>query len=112
MLGSDPIILPHWQIFQTKKKAAPRFSWYGFFSHEQASSQRALPRHYNQYTTTYRPSQTTSTKCQYQAAPSKPKWCSGVKWPFSTRYKITDNMMAPMVTWKPWNPVNMKKVAP
>ena len=30
----------------------------------------------------YRPSQTTSTKCQYQAAPSKPKWRSGVKWPF------------------------------
>ena len=27
----------------------------------------------SQYTTKYRPSQTTSTKCQYQAAPSKPK---------------------------------------
>ena len=26
-------------------------------------------------------SQTTSTKCQYQATPSKPKWWSGVKWP-------------------------------
>jgi hypothetical protein len=29
---------------------------------------------YSQYTTTYRPSHTTSTKCQYQAAPSKSKW--------------------------------------
>jgi hypothetical protein len=27
----------------------------------------------NQYTIRYRPSQTTSTKCQYQAAASKPK---------------------------------------
>ena len=25
--------------------------------------------------------QTTSTKCQYQAAASKPKWWSGLKWP-------------------------------
>jgi hypothetical protein len=31
---------------------------------------------YIQYTSMYRPSQTTSTKCQYQAAPSKPKCLS------------------------------------
>jgi len=28
---------------------------------------------YSQYTTTYRPNHTTSTKCQYHAAPSNPK---------------------------------------
>ena len=28
---------------------------------------------YSQYTTTYSPSHTTSTKCQYQAAPSNAK---------------------------------------
>ena len=28
---------------------------------------------HNQYTTTYKPSHTTSTKCQYHAAPSNPK---------------------------------------
>jgi hypothetical protein len=28
---------------------------------------------YSQYTTTYRPSHTTSTKCQYHAAPSNAK---------------------------------------
>src|SRR5690606_28542381 len=45
--------------------------------------------------------QTTSTKCQYQAAASKPKWFSGVKWPLCTRISITVRMIAPMVTWKP-----------
>ena len=40
--------------------------------HEAAFSRR-ISGLYSQYTTMYRPSQTTSTKCQYQAAPSKPK---------------------------------------
>ncbi len=31
-------------------------------------------RCYIQYTSRYRPSHTTSTKCQYHATPSKPKW--------------------------------------
>jgi hypothetical protein len=30
----------------------------------------------------------------------------------STRYSTTDSMIAPMVTWKPWKPVSMKKVEP
>ena len=25
---------------------------------------------------------------------------------------ITDSMIAPIVTWKPWNPVSMKNVEP
>src|SRR5690606_9821127 len=54
-----------------------------------------------QYTSMYRPSHTTSTKCQYQAAPSKPKWCSGVKSPRIKRYRITVSIEAPMITWNP-----------
>ena len=40
---------------------------------------------YSQYTKINKPSQTTSTKCQYQATPSKPKWLSALKCPFCTR---------------------------
>ncbi|MNC97856.1 hypothetical protein D3C83_156490 [compost metagenome] len=57
-------------------------------------------------------SHTTSTKCQYHATPSNPKWCSAVKCPATQRNRITVSMMVPIVTWNPWNPVSMKKVAP
>ena len=59
-----------------------------------------------------RPSQTTSTKCQYHAAASKAKWRVGVKCPRMARTSTTRRMIAPMVTWNPWNPVSMKKVEP
>ncbi len=54
-----------------------------------------------QYTRMYSPSQTTSTKCQYQAAPSKPKWRSAVKCPFCNRRVMKNNISMPTSTWKP-----------
>ena len=56
---------------------------------------------YIQYTRMYKPSQTTSTKCQYQAAPSKPKCLSAVKWPFCRRSVMNSSINIPMNTWKP-----------
>lgn len=61
---------------------------------------------------TYRNSQTTSTKCQYQAAASKPKWCFEVKWNFNCRTKHTRRNVEPIITCRPWNPVAIKKVDP
>ena len=59
-----------------------------------------------------RNSQTTSTKCQYQAAASKPKCCLGVKPPPISRIRQTVRKMVPISTWKPWKPVAMKKDEP
>ena len=59
---------------------------------------RLLRKRYNQYTKMKRPSHTTSTKCQYQATPSKAKCFFGVKWPLSVRTQITASMVAPIVT--------------
>jgi len=59
-----------------------------------------LPR-YSQYTKINSPSQTTSTKCQYQDTASKPKCRCGVKWPLSTLNQMTVSMMAPTVTCMP-----------
>src|SRR5215475_3537477 len=59
-----------------------------------------------------RNSQTTSTKCQYHAANSKPRCCFGVKWPAIARARQTIRNIEPMITWAPWKPVAMKKVAP
>ena len=50
-------------------------------------------------------SHTTSTKCQYQAAASKPKWCSLVKWFKYNLNKQTVRKIVPMITCAPWNPV-------
>lgn len=61
---------------------------------------------------TYRNSQTTSTKCQYHAAASNPKWCVDVKWNFNCRRKQTMRNVDPIITCRPWNPVAMKKVEP
>ena len=36
----------------------------------------------------------------------------GREWPFRQRNEITVSMIAPIVTWKPWKPVSMKKVEP
>ena len=62
---------------------------------------------HSQYTNTNRPSQTTSTKCQYQATASKAKWLCGLKWRLAARKSTAASMIAPMVTWKPWKPVSM-----
>ncbi len=59
-----------------------------------------------------RNSHTTSTKCQYQAAASKPKCCFGEKCPFSARNRQTARKIVPMMTCAPWKPVAMKNVAP
>jgi len=61
---------------------------------------------------TNRNSHTTSTKCQYHAAASKPKWCVVVKWYLIKRIKQTVKNNVPMITWKPWNPVAIKNVEP
>lgn len=61
---------------------------------------------------TYKKSHTTSTKCQYQAAASKPKWWLEVKWNFSWRKKQTIKNVDPIITWRPWKPVATKKVEP
>ena len=53
-------------------------------------------------------SQTTSTKCQYHAAASNPKWCDFVKWPKYPLNKQTDKKIVPTITWKPWKPVAIK----
>ncbi len=58
---------------------------------------------------TNRNSQTTSTKCQYQAAASKPKCRSGVNCPARTRNQQTIRKIVPTMTWKPWKPVARKK---
>lgn len=54
----------------------------------------------------------TSTKCQYQAAASNPKWWPDVKWNLISRRRQTVRKVDPMITWSPWNPVATKKVEP
>ena len=54
----------------------------------------------------------TSTKCQYQAAASNPKWWFGVKWKLISRSRQIKRKEDPMITCRPWNPVAMKKVEP
>lgn len=53
-----------------------------------------------------------STKCQYQAAASNPKWWLGVKWNLISRRRQISRKVEPMMTWSPWNPVATKKVEP
>ena len=48
-----------------------------------------------------RNSHTTSTKCQYQAANSKPRCCLGVNWPRMARIRHTIRKIEPMITWAP-----------
>ena len=60
----------------------------------------------------YKKSQTTSTKCQYQAAASNPKWCDALNSFFIWRNKVTIKNRVPTSTCSPWNPVAMKNVDP
>src|SRR5206468_12394091 len=48
-----------------------------------------------------RNSHTTSTKCQYQAANSKPRCCVGVNCPAIARTKHTIRKIEPTMTWNP-----------
>lgn len=56
--------------------------------------------------------QTTSTKCQYQAAASNPKWWVEDKRFLLIRINVTNKNVVPIITWRPWNPVVTKKVVP
>lgn len=60
----------------------------------------------------YRNNHTTSTKCQYQAAASNPKWWFDVKWYLISRRRHTSRNVEPIITWRPWNPVATKNVDP
>jgi hypothetical protein len=60
----------------------------------------------------YKKSQTTSTKCQYHAAASNPKWWFLEKWFWICRIKQMVKKVVPIKTCKPWNPVAIKKVDP
>jgi hypothetical protein len=55
----------------------------------------------HQYIATNKNSHTTSTKCQYQAAASKPKWCSLEKWWLISLIKQTVKKQVPIKTWNP-----------
>ena len=70
----------------------------------------SIPPH--QYTTQNKNSHTTSTKCQYHAAASNPKWCCRVKCPLINRRRQTNKKIVPTCTWSPWKPVARKKVEP
>jgi len=60
----------------------------------------------------YRQIHTTSTKCQYHAAASKPKWWSDENWCLIVRIKHTVKNVDPINTCAPWNPVATKNVDP
>jgi len=55
---------------------------------------------------------TTSTKCQYQAEASNPKWCLGLREPNVIRNIVAIKNNVPTRTCKPWNPVATKNVLP
>lgn len=66
----------------------------------------------HQYNIEYKNNQTTSTKCQYQAAHSNP-----TIWLFEfnilvNRTRDTVRNTEPIITCNPWNPVVMKKTLP
>lgn len=60
----------------------------------------------------YRQIHTTSTKCQYHAAASNPKWWPAEKWWAQVRIKQIVRNEDPIRTWRPWNPVATKNVVP
>jgi len=60
----------------------------------------------------YKNNHTTSTKCQYHAAASNPKWWIDEKWFIKCRTKQTNKNVVPIITWSPWNPVAIKKEDP
>lgn len=55
---------------------------------------------------------TTSTKCQYQAAASNPKWWVIDSCRVIARTRQTPRKEDPIITCRPWNPVAIKNVEP
>ena len=66
----------------------------------------------HQYTKINTKIQTTSTKCQYQIAASKPTWTLRVKWWKIKRTKHTNKKIVPIITWNPCKPVVIKNTDP
>jgi len=66
----------------------------------------------HQYSIEYRNNQTTSTKCQYQAAHSNPIMWFAVLFMFLNRIIEISRKVDPISTWIPWNPVAIKNVEP
>jgi hypothetical protein len=60
----------------------------------------------------YKNNQTTSTKCQYQAAASNPKWRFDGKCNVMCRSRHVVRNVVPIITCSPWNPVATKNVHP
>lgn len=60
----------------------------------------------------YKNNQITSTKCQYHKVASNWKWWINEKWLFNDRKKDVDSIIIPIRTWRPWNPVVIKKIDP
>ena len=60
----------------------------------------------------YKKIHTTSTKCQYHAAASNPKWRWAASWFNTDRIRHTNKNVVPIRTWRPWNPVATKNVEP
>jgi hypothetical protein len=60
----------------------------------------------------YRNNQTTSTKCQYHAAASNPKWWFDEKCNVVCRRRHVVRKVVPIITCNPWNPVATKNVNP
>lgn len=56
--------------------------------------------------------QTISTKCQYHAAASNPKWWELLNLNLYVRIKQINKNKDPIKTWIPWNPVARKNVDP
>jgi hypothetical protein len=60
----------------------------------------------------YKNNQTTSTKCQYHAATSNPKWWFDEKCSVVCRRRYVVRNIVPIFTCYPWNPVATKNVDP
>ena len=83
-----------WQIDPVKKSDFKKQQR----PHDAAFGMLGQSAFYSQYTRMYKPNHTTSTKCQYQAAPSKPKCLSAVKWPFCKRSVMKNSINIPTNT--------------
>lgn len=66
----------------------------------------------HQYKFKYKNSQTTSTKCQYQAAHSNAVMWFILLFILCKRFIATIRNVVPIMTCSPWNPVAMKNVDP
>lgn len=66
----------------------------------------------HQYINVNKNNHTTSTKCQYHAAASNPKWWEDEIKFILIRYNEIIKNDVPMITWIPWKPVVIKNVLP